>query len=110
MTNDDQPELNLKQKLNLETGKLSWPELQTYFARGVVIIVTPACDLIEVAVQLSEDNAQLIEQMINKGEIIRANDEHAIHWLETSPSFWSVVISPWVLVQEITEPGTELNL
>lgn len=103
MTDDQQPELTLKQKLNLETGKLGWPELQTFFARGVVIVVNPEQDLIEVAVQLSEDNARLIEQMINNGEIIRANDEHARRWVENSLSFWSVVIPPWVLVQEIIE-------
>lgn len=103
MAENEHPKLNLKQKLNLETGKLTWSELQTFFARGVVIIVTPSLDLIEVAVQLSEDNAQAIEQMINKGDITRANDDHARDWVERSPNFWSVVISPWVLVQEIAE-------
>ena len=103
MPDKQTPELDLKQKLNLETGKLSWPELQTYFARGVVIIVKPGLDLIDVAAELSKDNASLIEEMIGKGDIVRANDNHARCWLETSPLFWSVVVSPWVLVQEIND-------
>ncbi|MGD8783637.1 MAG: DUF2288 domain-containing protein [Thioalkalispiraceae bacterium] len=98
----NKPELDIKQKLNLDTGKLSWPDLQTFFARGVVIVVSPELDLIEIAAQLSDDNAQAIDRLIQSGQIIRAHDDHARAWVETEPTFWAVVVSPWVLVQEIT--------
>lgn len=103
MSEQDQPEPDLKTRLNLETGKLTWPELQTFFARGIVILVGPELDLLFTAEQLANDNAALIEQLIARGDIVRANDDHARKWLETDPVFWSVVVSPWVLIQEIPE-------
>jgi len=98
-----EPELTPKQKFNLETGKLDWQEIQTHFARGVVIVVNQGLDLIDVAVKLSDDNAKVIEQLIDTGDIVRAHDDHARSWVEKEPSFWAVVVSPWVLVQEIKE-------
>ena len=103
MTDETSQQLDTKQKLHLETGQLSWPELQTFFARGVVIVVNPELDLVEIATQLSHDKAKEIEQLILQNKIIRANDEHARRWVEIEPAFWSVVVAPWVLVQEINE-------
>ncbi len=39
----------LKAKLNQETAKASWKELQPFFARGQTVYVAPELDLIEVA-------------------------------------------------------------
>jgi hypothetical protein len=91
----------LRQKLNLETGKLTWTELERHFARGVVVVVDPQLDLIEVAAGFAEDNKPQIEQWLNQGHLLRAHDEHAIRWSESQPTFWSVVVVPWVIVQEI---------
>lgn len=103
---DEPVELNdeeLRQKLNLETGKLSWEELQRFFARGVVVVAGPELDLIEVAVAFAEDNKQRIEQWIEHEQLARANDEHALQWQAQNTAFWSVVVAPWVIVQEISE-------
>lgn len=91
----------LRQKLNLETGKLAWPELQRHFARGVVVVAEPKLDLIEVAACFAEDNKYQIEKWLEQGQLNRANDEHAIRWNEIQPDFWSVVVVPWVIVQEV---------
>lgn len=96
MSNND-----LIHKLNLETGKISWPELQRYFARGVVIVVAPGIDLIEVATAISGDDKNTIEELMNSGKLVRACDDNAIHWEVSDPLFWAVVVAPWVLVQEI---------
>ena len=101
MTDDTSQHLDIKQKLNLETGKLTWSELQTFFARGVVIVANPELDLLEIAEHLCDDKANEIERLISEHKIIRATDEHARHWVETDPVFWAVVVAPWVLVQEI---------
>jgi len=92
---------NIRQKLNFETGRLSWPELQRHFARGVVIVVAKELDLIEVAIKLNEDDKQQFEAWVNRRQVWRANDEDAILWQENTPEFWSVVVAPWVLVQAI---------
>jgi len=101
----DKPiELNaeeLLQKLNLETGRLHWSELQRHFARGVVVVVDPELDLVETAACFVEDNKSKIENWIKLGQITRAHDEHARRWADHESEFWAVVVTPWVLVQEI---------
>ena len=95
------PEDKLSTKLKLETGKLSWPELQRHFARGVVIVVSTELDLIEVAIKLNEDDKAQFEAWTAQNQVWRANDEDALQWQAANPVFWSVVVAPWVLVQQI---------
>ena len=91
-----------RQKLNLETAQMSWPELQRYFARGVVVVVSPELDLIDVAARFAEDDKQSVDKWIRQGRLARANDEHARRWQANQETFWAVVIAPWVIVQEIS--------
>ncbi|NOZ37316.1 MAG: DUF2288 domain-containing protein [Gammaproteobacteria bacterium] len=91
----------LQQKLNLESGQIDWSELQRHFARGAVIAVSPALDLVETAVKFSEDDrSSTIEVWLANGQIKRADDEHARHWNQNDTVFWAIVVAPWVLVQE----------
>ena len=39
------PELTTERKLNLETSKISWQELQKFFAQGLIVIVEVELDL-----------------------------------------------------------------
>ncbi len=95
---------NLQQKLNLETGQISWEEIQRHFARGSVIVVAGELDLVEVASAVAEDNKRLVEEWMNSGQVTRANDDHGLRWAEMNPppNFWAVVVAPWVLVQEMS--------
>lgn len=98
----DPDSLDLAEKLNLETGRISWSELQRHFARDVVLVVAGELDLIEVATKLSEDDTQQFEAWLKNKQIWRAQDEDARQWHEANTDFWSVVVAPWVLVQAIT--------
>ena len=102
-TSDDNPnnEELVFQNLNLETGKISWPELQRYFARGVVIIVAKELDLVEVAKQISLDNKDALKTWLKPGLVKNASDTDAKRWNESMQEFWAVVAAPWVLVQLI---------
>jgi hypothetical protein len=91
----------LRQKLNLETAQLAWPELQRHFARGVVIVVAPELDLIEVAATFAENNQAQTEAWIHSGRVARASDTDAKRWHAHNAVVWAVVVAPWVLVQEI---------
>lgn len=88
-------------KLNGETARLAWRELERHFARGVVIKVEPGVDLVEVATQLATDDTAAIVAGLNAGRLARATAEDAIAWNERQAVFWAVVAAPWVLVQEI---------
>ncbi len=91
----------LRAKLNGETGKLVWQELEKHYARGVVVKVSDQLDLVDVALQFAEDNKEPIERWLTSGELARAMTEDAERWVDEDPLFWAVVVAPWVLVQEM---------
>jgi hypothetical protein len=57
----------------------------------------------EVALQMSGDNKAQIESWLVAGMVGKVSDEQAAAWLATAPEVWAVVVSPWVLVQEIVD-------
>lgn len=94
----------MKAKLNSETAKLGWPELQRHFARGVVVVAAPGMDLVEVATRMASDDSEILSQWLASQQVRRASEEDARHWVDTDAIFWAVVVAPWVVVQEITQP------
>jgi len=102
---ENDTDVELKELLNGQTGKLSWSELQRHFARGSVIIATPELDLIQVGIKIIEDDKAQIEAWLNGGQLTRATDDHARDWqaMQPHPEFWSTVVAPWVLVQAFQE-------
>ena len=93
----------LHAKVNMETSRIAWKELQRFFASGVAIEVSAKLDLVEVAMQMHSDNKTQFENWLTAGLIRKVPDEQAAAWLATDADVWAVVVSPWVLVQEITE-------
>ena len=97
---DEADEL-LRAKLNAETGRLAWKELERHFARGVVIKVAEELDLVEVAFRFSRDDKNAVESWIAQGLVRRASTADAMVWHERQAVFWAVVAAPWVLIQDI---------
>jgi hypothetical protein len=99
-TTDLNPDELLRAKLVGETAKISWPELQRYYARGAVIRVAGELDLVEVAFQITRDDQRAVGLWAQSGLLRRASDDDARDWHERDPVLWAVVVVPWVLVQE----------
>lgn len=93
----------LRAKLNLETAKLQWSELERHFARGDVIKVAIGTDLIEAALSVAENKTGVIQTWLAEGRIARAEMGDAEDWHVRQPMFWAVVVAPWVLVQEVVK-------
>ncbi len=93
----------LRAKLNSETAKLPWAELQRHFASGAVIKVAAANDLVDVAVAMARDDTAVITAGMEAGTIVRASAEDARCWEQDDRLLWVVVVAPWVLVQEVVE-------
>ncbi|RBP25360.1 hypothetical protein DET50_12362 [Marinobacter pelagius] len=91
---------DIKAKLNLETSRINWHELQTYYARGQVVRVAPELDLLEVAAELTADNKAQFEQWMQKGEVGDVSPDVARTWYDRNAELWAVVVAPWVLVQD----------
>jgi hypothetical protein len=88
-------------KINQETSRIKWHELQRFFASGATVLVTPELDLVEVAFQISEDNKEQVEHWLVEGKIGKVTDKQASTWYESDTEVWAVVVSPYVLIQEL---------
>ncbi len=99
MTSPESPD-DIKARLNLETSRIHWHELQTYYARGQVVRVGPDLDLLDVAAQLTADNKARFEQWMNSGAIGDVSPDLARAWYDRNAELWAVVVAPWVLVQD----------
>ena len=99
---DDSPAAD-KARINGETAKIAWTELQRFFAQGYAIAVSAQLDLVNVAYEVSCDNKQQVEAWMESGQIGPVSDAQALEWLEANALMWSVVVRPWVLVQPILQ-------
>ena len=108
--NDDtgtaDPEKLLRGKLNVETARIAWTDLQRFFARGVAIHVGADMDLVEVACAIACDEAGRVDGWMQQGVIAAVSDEQARGWVAEDAEVWSVVVKPWVLVQPVKPDGT----
>jgi hypothetical protein len=91
------------EKLAAESGVIAWPELQRHFARGVVVVVSPPLDLLEVAAAMARDDAPMLGDWMQSSRVLRATYEQARQWEMAQPALRAVVVAPWVLVQEIRQ-------
>ena len=91
---------DLRQKLNRETAKISWHELQRAYAQGRLLWLSREMDLVETGLWFIRDRAASIQDCLEAGRIVKVTDEHAQRWLEANTLFWALVIAPWVLIQE----------
>jgi len=90
-----------RSKVNMETARIQWRELQRFFASGAAIFVDCELDLVEVAFQFSEDNKQLVENWMQVEKVALVTDAQAKVWHIEDTIVWAVVVSPWVLVQPV---------
>ncbi|GGE61805.1 hypothetical protein GCM10011533_12830 [Streptosporangium jomthongense] len=90
----------IKARLNLETSRIRWHELQTYYARGQVVRVGKALDLLDVASELTADNRARFEQWLAAGDVGDVSPDLARAWYDRDAELWAVVVAPWVLVQD----------
>lgn len=86
--------------LNGQTAQLTWPELERHFARGIVIKVSNELDLIEVAAHMVKDDKKAMARWTQSSQVDPVNEQDAKDWHQRQPVFWSVVVAPWVLIQE----------
>lgn len=93
----------LTSKINLETARIRWQELQVFFASGKAIAVDTSLDLTQVASAIAQDNAAQLTTWMEAGAVDVVKDQQAQAWYEEDTLVWAVVIKPWVLVQPFTE-------
>ncbi|MCT6701111.1 DUF2288 domain-containing protein [Rheinheimera sp. 4Y26] len=96
-----EPEV-LKTKITAETARISWLELQKFYASGAVLQVSAQLDLVDVAYAFAVDDKTQVASWLAQHQIARVEPAEAQQWYEQKAELWAVVISPWVLVQQTT--------
>lgn len=96
--NDEQGEL-LRAKINGETSRMQWSELQRFFAGGAMISVAADLDLVEVAFRIASDDKQAVAQWMAENKVGKVSDAQAESWMQSDATLWAVVVKPWILVQ-----------
>lgn len=96
----EQKDAELRDRLNRETARIPWAELERQFAAGAVVYVAPGLDLIEVGVSMAKDDKAVLADLIAQQRVGRVSDTQAQAWQEAGASLWAVVVAPFVLVQE----------
>jgi len=99
---DQLEELILREKAKIvaETATAPWKELERFYAKGVLILVDESLDLVEVGYAISSDDTEQIRQWMQSGLLKRTFDPQAIAWEKENTHVWTVVIRPWILVQQ----------
>ena len=98
-----QTDEELRAHLHGETSKLPWSELEKHFARGVIFKVENGLDILDVAIVLARDDKDSLEPWLNNSQVIAVEAKDAKRWHDTASSLWSVVVAPFILVQEIKQ-------
>lgn len=88
--------------LNLlgETARISWQELQPFFARGALLWVDAALDLVAVAEALAQDEHARVSSWLHNKQLAVLETALAEDFLRRDPELWAVVVAPWVVIQE----------
>ena len=89
-------------RLNSETAKIDWHELQKHYALGNVLAVAEGGDLIQAAIALHRDDTAQIQQWLSEKIVIEVSDQQALTWYESNASVWALVIPPFILVQAVS--------
>jgi hypothetical protein len=99
MNTDPLKDSELHDKINRETARVQWSELERHFAHGSVVYVSEELDLVEVALRIAHDDKASITRWMNEGKVAKVSDLQARTWEAAATPLWASVVSPFVLVQ-----------
>ncbi len=106
--NDIPDREEIKARLNAETARIAWSDLERHFARGNVIRVADSTDLIDIAIAMTLDEVDVIARAMQSAEVAPATEDDALGW--QGCTLWAVVIAPWILVQERANDVRDVTL
>ena len=95
--------ISQEQRINLETARIGWQELQRYFAMGVLIVIEREMDLVSMASAFIDDDSDRIQSLMADRNLRKVGTRDAKRWNQVNMEFWAVVVTPWVLVQEVDQ-------
>lgn len=91
------------EKLEKYTGEVDWNYLRPHFTAGALIYVDPGLSLVEVGYAFTEDNSEKVAEWRIAGDVLTPSQPHADYWESSGARFLALVVSPFVLIQPLTD-------
>lgn len=93
-------EIDLETRLNGQTAKIHWHELQRHYAGGVIRQVARGADLVAVGKAIIDNDSEQVQRWLTEECITVPDADCARAWFDNNTELWALVVAPWVLVQE----------
>lgn len=91
------------EKLEKYAGEADWSYLKKHFEAGTLLYVDASVDLLSVGKALADDDTESVLAWKKTGDLIQPSQPHATHWEAAQSKFRVLVVSPFVLIQDLTE-------
>ena len=94
--------MKTREELALGIDEAQWQWLKPNLERGGLITVAAVLDLAEAGEKIAADDAAVVTAWIAAGQIGKPTAEEIAEWDSTpAKKFLTLIISPYVLIQEI---------
>ncbi len=98
-----------REKLALQVDEAEWGWLRPHLERGGVIVVDPTLDLVEAGLAIAADDSATVAAWIGASRLAKPSREEIAAWDATpGKRFRSLIISPYVLIQETARQPKEV--
>jgi hypothetical protein len=91
----------LRAELGRRAGPVRWSDLAAHSARRALFWVGPEVALVECAVAVALDRADVVELWIRDGTLRRPSQAELDEWPAAGKEWLAVVVQPFVLMQEL---------
>ncbi len=91
---------DLRAELEKMVGPVQWEVLKPHAGRDAVVVVNAQLDLVEVAEAIASDSTQAVSRWINEQLIVKPTAEQLADWNRENKPFMSLIVQPYVLVQD----------
>jgi hypothetical protein len=92
-----------EEKLGKYTGVVDWAYLKPHLESGALLYVDPCLEITEVGQAIADDNKEKIESWMKSGDLVKPSEPHAKWWEENPQDFTALVVSPFVLMQPVSD-------
>ena len=94
--------MNSREELALNIDEAEWQWLKPHLERGALITIAAALDLSEAGERIAADDSETLAAWISAGKVGKPTAEEIESWdNEPGKKFLTLIISPYVLIQEI---------
>lgn len=91
----------LRLRLSETMGPVTFEALADHLERDAVVIVAPKLALLEAAIAVAQDEAELVEGWIASGTFRKPSAAERARWKDQMGREWNcVIVQPFVLVQD----------